>query len=426
MKRSLIFFISIFFSLLLFAQVPQKMSYQAIVRDAEKNLVTNTTIGMQISILRGSETGKPVYMETQLPETNDNGMISIDIGTGQSSYKFSGIDWGSDVYFIKTEIDLSGGTDYSIVATSQLLSVPYAFYAHESGSSLWGQTSSNELYYLGGNIGIGTTNPAYELDVINNSGEAYARIRANSASSSLIIDKYSTVHNAHVIFQQNHESKFYTGLLGNNNYRISTDMTSLNGLEVQESGKVIFSNNFKMSSGAGAGKVLTSDASGNASWQTVPGNGGAETKYLSIPGVAFKNELPDNPTTSAKGSIMAWDENTANQMEVSCAVMLPAGALITGFKVTLVDNSSQNMQIGFYCNEFQSSNALTSMDTDILILTSSGSSAAYRTFTADLSGIDPYILTIDKDKAYYIYASWYHGSSGIKMALSRVLISYTE
>jgi len=109
------------------AQSPQKMSYQAVIRDAGNKLVQNTQINMQISILQGSDSGSPVYVETQTPTTNANGLVSIEIGTGTTTDDFSAISWGSDEYFIKTETTIAAGTP--IVGASQILSVPYAFYA---------------------------------------------------------------------------------------------------------------------------------------------------------------------------------------------------------------------------------------------------------------------------------------------------------
>jgi hypothetical protein len=113
-----------------FSQVPEKISYQAIVRDAGNNLVTNKTVGMQISILQGSATGTPVYVETHTPGTDINGMISIEIGGGTVvSGNFTTIGWASGSYYIKTETDPTGGTTYTITGTSQLLSVPYSLHA---------------------------------------------------------------------------------------------------------------------------------------------------------------------------------------------------------------------------------------------------------------------------------------------------------
>ncbi len=117
------------------AQAPEKMSYQAVIRNSSDALVTNTQIGMQISILQGSASGTVVYTETQTPGTNANGLVSIEIGSGAD---FSAIDWANDIYFIKTETDPTGGTNYTITGTSQLLSIPYALYAKTSGSSIPG------------------------------------------------------------------------------------------------------------------------------------------------------------------------------------------------------------------------------------------------------------------------------------------------
>lgn len=112
------------------AQSPEKMSYQAVIRNSSDALVTNQSVGMQISILQGSAGGTAVYVETQTPTTNANGLVSIEIGAGTVvSGDFSTIDWANDSYFIKTETDPTGNTSYSITGTSQLLSVPYALHA---------------------------------------------------------------------------------------------------------------------------------------------------------------------------------------------------------------------------------------------------------------------------------------------------------
>jgi uncharacterized protein (TIGR02145 family) len=134
MKRLIFIFISGIISANIFAQSPEKMSYQAVVRNSSNQLVTNTAVGMKISILQGSANGTVVYSESQDPSTNANGLVTIEVGGGTViSGTFSSIDWSAGTYFIKTEIDPSGGTSYSISGTSQLLSVPYALYAKSAG-----------------------------------------------------------------------------------------------------------------------------------------------------------------------------------------------------------------------------------------------------------------------------------------------------
>ena len=115
------------------AQAPQSFSYQAVIRGSNNDLVANKPVGMKISLLKGSETGTAVYVETHTPTSNANGLVSISIGAGKGlSGNFATIDWSKGPYFVKTETDVAGGTSYSLTTTSQLLSVPYALYAANS------------------------------------------------------------------------------------------------------------------------------------------------------------------------------------------------------------------------------------------------------------------------------------------------------
>ncbi|MFN0217066.1 MAG: tail fiber domain-containing protein [Saprospiraceae bacterium] len=113
-----------------YAQAPQKMSYQAVIRNNGDALVTSSSVGMKISILQGSAAGPVAYSETQFPSTNDNGLLSLEIGSGTPVFgTFAGINWAAGPYFIKTETDPNGGSNYSIAGTSQLMSVPYALFS---------------------------------------------------------------------------------------------------------------------------------------------------------------------------------------------------------------------------------------------------------------------------------------------------------
>lgn len=119
----------------LFAQSPQKVSYQAVVRNSSNSLITNKQVGVRISILQSSVAGSAVYVETQTPVTDALGIMALQIGAGTVvSGNFTSIDWSSNTYFIKTDIDPNGGTSYTITGTSQLVTVPYALYADKSGS----------------------------------------------------------------------------------------------------------------------------------------------------------------------------------------------------------------------------------------------------------------------------------------------------
>jgi hypothetical protein len=146
------------------AQAPQKMSYQAVVRDAQDSLLTNQKISIQISLMQGWVTGKEVYVETQIITTNDNGLFSIEIGTGTVvSGSLTDIDWSDGPYFIKIETDPTGGTTYTITGTSQLLSVPYALHANTADSFSGGVVMEETDPVFSSSIaaGITATDTAY-------------------------------------------------------------------------------------------------------------------------------------------------------------------------------------------------------------------------------------------------------------------------
>ncbi len=153
MKRIITICSVILITASVFAQAPQKMSYQAVIRNTSNALVTNSIVGMRISILQTTPSGSAVYVETQTPTTNANGLVSIEIGGGTVvSGNFANINWANGPYFVKTETDPLGGTSYSITGTSQLLSVPYALYAKNAGSASGG---GNFAHYIGEEFGGG-------------------------------------------------------------------------------------------------------------------------------------------------------------------------------------------------------------------------------------------------------------------------------
>jgi hypothetical protein len=143
MKKAFYIVAGLLLTMSVFAQAPEKMSYQAVIRNTSNNLVT-TTVGMKISILQA--TGTAVYVETQNPTPNTNGLVSIEIGGGSVvSGTMAGINWANGPYFIKTETDIDNNASYDVTATSQLLSTPYALFAKSAGSS----TPSGFTHYLG-------------------------------------------------------------------------------------------------------------------------------------------------------------------------------------------------------------------------------------------------------------------------------------
>jgi hypothetical protein len=128
MKKLFILVAAVLLCTATFAQ-SNHVGYQTTVRTAAGNLATNTPVGIRLQVLQGSISGTAVYTETHTATTNANGLASIIIGNGTSSDAFADIDWANGPYFLQTETDAAGGTNYTGTDARQLLSVPYALHA---------------------------------------------------------------------------------------------------------------------------------------------------------------------------------------------------------------------------------------------------------------------------------------------------------
>ena len=138
---------SVFLPMNTIAQAPEKISYQAVIRNSNNDLVTNSQVSMQTSILQGSASGTAVYIEKQSPTANANGLVSMEIGSGIAIFgNFATIDWANGPYFIKVETDPTGGINYTVTGTSQLLSVPYALQAKTAETVTGGITETDPTY----------------------------------------------------------------------------------------------------------------------------------------------------------------------------------------------------------------------------------------------------------------------------------------
>jgi len=153
MKKIYSLFTALILTSIIIGQSPEKMTFQAVVRDASNALLINQNIGMQISILQGSNTGSAIYVETHTPTSNSNGLVNIEIGSGNIiSGIFSSINWVNGPFFIKTETDPNGSNSYSITGTSQLMSVPFALHAKTAENIISPTYSIGSSPELGGYI----------------------------------------------------------------------------------------------------------------------------------------------------------------------------------------------------------------------------------------------------------------------------------
>jgi hypothetical protein len=126
-----------YFALNTSAQAPQGIPYQAIARNASGVAIANTAIKVRFSIRDSIATGAIKYQETHNPTTSALGLFSVNVGLGTVvSGTFSGINWGKNAKFLQVELNTTGGTTYTDLGTTQMMSVPYALYAGQTVSSL--------------------------------------------------------------------------------------------------------------------------------------------------------------------------------------------------------------------------------------------------------------------------------------------------
>jgi hypothetical protein len=155
MKKITIFF-TFCFLLFAFAQAqvpPNAFNYSAVARNAGGQPIATSTIGIQISILKTSSSGTAQYIENHFVNTDAYGLFNLVIGAGTvQSGSISNIDWSNDNYFLKVDMDASGGSNFITMGTTQLLSVPYALHAKSAGSVVSG---GGFIHYIGEQFGGG-------------------------------------------------------------------------------------------------------------------------------------------------------------------------------------------------------------------------------------------------------------------------------
>jgi hypothetical protein len=164
------------------AQVPEQFNYQLAVRDAQGNVYASQQVSFRVSIMQGAAV---IYQETHAVQTNAFGLVNLMIGEGSPNQgSMAAIDWGGQAKSLKVEFDPAGGSSYSDLATTPLLSVPYALYAKQAGDGGSGLTiggantnvqfnnngmldgSPNFIFIPATNrVGIGTSNPLATLHV---------------------------------------------------------------------------------------------------------------------------------------------------------------------------------------------------------------------------------------------------------------------
>jgi hypothetical protein len=199
------------------AQAPQKFSYQAAIRNNNNTPIANTAVSVKISLLKDSVTGAVVYSETHAATTNANGIVTLQIGGGVVvSGNFSSINWGSGNYYVKTETDPTGKSNYVNSGTAQLLSVPYALYA---GASAQTNDKSSITTSNGKCVVVYTTTNAYANYQYKGGNGYWEPTNLGSAPLGAVSDSLSVV-----VYTKTGAYAFYQ-YQGGNGYWISTSIS---------------------------------------------------------------------------------------------------------------------------------------------------------------------------------------------------------
>ncbi len=432
------------FTVGVFSQASENMSYQAVIRDAGNALVTSHTVGMRITILQDSPTGTVVYTETQTPTTNINGLVSIEIGGGAG---FVAIDWSDGPYFIKTETDPTGGTSYTIVGTSQLLSVPYSLYSKAAESSanavtitgnqtITGiKTFSNDLLVneltIGRGGGTNPSNTAIGYQTLNsitagsyNTAIGYFALNNNTTGNS------NTANGAYAL-------QFNTTGYGNTAFGISVLSTNSTGYNNTATGTLtLYSNTTGYRNTANGGSALI--------WNTT-GNSNTAVGYYAL----FSNSTGNNNTANGVNALQsnttgydntangvnALQSNTTGYTNTACGVRAlssittgdkntaigvnSGNSVTTGRNLTLLGHNSQPSAFDAWNEITLGDDYVTSLRCNVQSITSLSDARDKKNITDLLLGLD-FIMNLKPRQFNWDRREWYanNRSDGSKMQQS--------
>jgi len=149
-KNAILLALSFMLSLIALSQAPNSFKYQSMIRKIDGSVLTDKSVKVKINILKGSPSGMSVYSEVHSTVSNAFGIVNLNIGEGIDKIdSISSIDWSADSYFVKIEMDETGGTNYTLISVSQLLSVPYALHANSAKSIDWTRVQNKPTLFSG-------------------------------------------------------------------------------------------------------------------------------------------------------------------------------------------------------------------------------------------------------------------------------------
>jgi hypothetical protein len=207
---------SVLFTLGVSAQTPPNaFNYSAVARNPAGIPIATTTIGIQITILKTSPIGVSQYSENHFVNTDAFGLFNLVIGAGAvQSGSMATIDWSIDNYYLKVGMDATGGTNFLIMGTTQLLSVPYALYAKSAGSVTNGSPQS---------FSTPTVTTQSATNILNSSATVFGTVNPNGLFTDAIGFEYGPT-TSYGFFQGSNTNY----LSGNNQSQVQSNLANLN------------------------------------------------------------------------------------------------------------------------------------------------------------------------------------------------------
>ncbi|MBT8326106.1 MAG: tail fiber domain-containing protein [Bacteroidia bacterium] len=301
MKRIKITVIFVLLSILLIAQSPYALNYQAVVRGSDGNIVKNSTVQFQFSILQGSSTGTAVYVETHSVITNSYGLVNLVIGDGAIvSGDILNVSWEKNSHFLKVDLDVTGASSFVHMSTQQLVAVPYALHAQTVTHS--DNDSTNELQTIsisgtdlslsdgGGTVSIddNDADPNNEIQTISKAGNTVTLSNSGGSYTDAVDDADASATNEIQTISKSGNTVSLS-ISGGSVSIDDADASATNEIQtISKSGNTVTLSN---SGGSYADEVFDGDSSNTNEIQTISKSGSTVT--LSNSGGSYTDAVDD-------------------------------------------------------------------------------------------------------------------------------------
>ena len=277
MKQLFSSILLLLFTITVLAQAPQAINYQGVARNASGVAYAGQQINVRLSIHTGTPDGTVEYSETRNVTTNQFGLFNVQIGSAGASNiqgNFAGINWGAGNKFLQTEISVNG-QPFSNLGTTQMMSVPFSLHSNESKDLIF--PFSKSIGTAGNMFSLTNDNTSNSSTTIKSTavgGRAFYGSATTGVGGFFLSNSgtgiYSESNSGTAVRGESPNGNGVTGISNNINGIGVTAINNVNGIALAVDGNVRINGG---NTNPGLGKVLTSDANGNATWQPYSGGG---------------------------------------------------------------------------------------------------------------------------------------------------------